>query len=75
MPTIRVAPNQYYDQNRNKVFTVDHATHQIVNVEDKDNELPEPVIELIQNLDKELGAYVKKYFKEPHGHAVFVEVD
>lgn len=67
MSNCKVADNQYLDQNREKIYTVDHFKQEVLSVQDTTVELVPEVKELVKHLTTEIQAYVDKYFKTPNG--------
>lgn len=82
MSNCKVSDNQYLDQNREKIYTVDHFKQEVLSVQDTTVELVPEVKELVKHLTTEVQAYVDKYFKAPNGTqsiscsiVVFAEID
>lgn len=67
MSNCKVNENQYVDQNREKIYTVDHFKQEVINVQDAQIDLVPEVKDLVRFLSTEVQNYVEKYFKTPNG--------
>ena len=74
MSNCKLGENQYIDQNKDKIYTVNHSKLEVVSVQDTEVELVPEVKQLVKHLSTEVQAYVDKYYKTPNGSQVFADI-
>ena len=67
MSNCKVADNQYIDQKKQKIYTIDHIKQEVLSIQDTQVDLVPEVKQLVKHLSTEVQAYVDKYFKTPNG--------
>lgn len=74
MSNCKLGENQYIDQNKDKIYTVNHSKLEVVSVQDTEVELVPEVKQLVKHLSTEVQAYVDKYYKTPNGSQGYLDL-